>query len=73
MSILDDTGIALSTTIIILGLALGLPNIELGIFGIDFSQFSSTVITVIRLGLVGLAISIGLKPLEDKTDTGGYR
>lgn len=66
MSYLNDTGIAISISIILLGLALGLPNIELGIFGIDFGEFSTSVIAVIRIGLVGLAISIGLKPLENK-------
>lgn len=66
MSYLDDTGIALSITIILLGFALGLPNIDLGIFGVDFSKFNTTVTTVLRLGIIGLGISIGLKPLEKK-------
>lgn len=66
MSAFDDTGIAMSTTIILFGFALALPNIELGIFGIDFSTFPTTVNTLIRIGIIGLAVSIGLKPIENK-------
>lgn len=66
MAYLDDPGIALSITIILLGFALGLPSIELGIFGIDFSQFNGTVITILRIGIIAFAISIGLKPIERK-------
>lgn len=65
MSILDEEGYAIGIAVILLGIALGLPNIELGIFGFDFSQFPVTVLTVIRIGIIIIAITIGLKPLEN--------
>lgn len=63
---LNDSGTAISTSIILLGVALALPNISLGNFGLDFSQFSTISITIIRLGIIALAINIGLKPLDSK-------
>ena len=65
MSILDDEGYAIGIAVILFGIALGLPNIELGIFGFDFSQFPVTVLTVMRIGIIIIAITIGLKPLEN--------
>lgn len=61
---IEDTGLSLSISVIILGLALALPDITFGIFGFDFSKFNPVVISIIRLGLIGLAISIGLQPIE---------
>lgn len=66
MSILDDEGFAIGIAVILLGIALGLPNLELGIFGFDFSEFPVTVLTVMRLGIIIVAITVGLKPLENK-------
>lgn len=63
--LLDDSGIAISLTIIIFGIALALPAINLGKFGLDFSTFPTSAITVLRIGLIGLGIAIGLKPLQD--------
>lgn len=70
MSILNDEGFAIGIAVILFGLALGLPNLTFGMFGFDFSKFPTTVITVVRLGIIILAVSIGLKPIEDKQD--GY-
>lgn len=66
MGYLDDPSIAISISIILLGFALGLPNVELGIFGIDFGAFSNGTLIILRLGIIALALSIGIKPLENK-------
>lgn len=68
---LEDAGISLSLAVIILGFALALPSVDFGIFGLDFSEMSTTVISILRLGLIGLAISIGLQPLDNKGLGGG--
>jgi len=68
MSILDDEGFAIGTAVILFGMALGLPNVNLGVLGFDFSQFPVAVITVMRLGIIIVALSIGLKPLEKGED-----
>jgi len=62
---IKDTGLSLSLAVIILGIALGLPNLTLGLFGFDFSKMPPTVIAILRLGLIGIAISIGLKPINN--------
>lgn len=66
MGLLNDTGIAISTAILIFGLALGLPHINIDALGLNFSQFPFQVLVVLRIGLIGLALSIGLKPLHKK-------
>lgn len=66
MSLLEDEGVAISISLFLFGIALGLPNLTLGVFGFDFSKFPVTVITIMRIGIIGLALSIGLKPLEKK-------
>lgn len=71
-SLLDDPGIALSLTIVIFGLALALPYISFGDFGFDFGTFPTSAITIIRIGLIGLAITIGLKPLQKDDEVGNY-
>jgi len=70
MSWLDDPAITISVAIILFGIALGLPYIDLGIFGIDFGEFPTGVITILRLGIIALAIAIGLKPLSDDSKGG---
>lgn len=72
-SFLDDPGIALSITIILFGLALALPSISFGDFGFDFAQFPSSAITIIRIGIIGLAITIGLKPLDKEGGQAPWR
>lgn len=68
MTLIEDEGVAISIAIIIFGIALGLPNINLGIFGVDFSAFPTLVITTMRIGLIGLALSIGLKSIESDSN-----
>jgi len=68
MSLLEEPGFAISISIIILGLALGLPSLSLGDFGLDFSQMNTLVISVLRLGLISLAVVIGTRPLRDEKD-----
>lgn len=70
MAVIEDTGLSLSLAIIVLGIALGLPNLSFGMFGFDFSKMPPLVISILRLGLIGLAISIGLKPIEKDPETG---
>lgn len=64
MKYLDEPGFAVSIAIFIFGLALALPNISLGYFGFDFSTFPTSAITIMRLGLIALAVTIGTRPLE---------
>lgn len=64
-SFLDDPAVAVSISIILFGIALGLPSISFGKFGWDFGTFPTTTISVMRLGIISLAIAIGLKPLGD--------
>lgn len=66
MKLLEEPGIAVSISIIIFGIALALPNITFGYFGFDFSKFPTSAITVLRLGLITLAVTIGTQPLENK-------
>lgn len=68
MSILNDEGFALGVAVFLFGIALGLPNLELGVLGFDFSQFPVLVITVMRLGIIIVALSVGLKPLEKENE-----
>jgi len=70
MAIIEDTGLSLSLAVIILGLALGLPSLDFGMFGFDFSKMSPVVISILRLGLIGLALTIGLKPIENDSQSG---
>lgn len=70
MELLEDKGIAIGIAVFLMGLALALPDLTLGIFGFDFSEFPVAVITVLRIGLIIIAVSIGLKPIE--TDEGVF-
>lgn len=47
-------GLDIGMGIMIIGLIIGLPN--LNSFFIDFTQFSSTAITVMRLGLTAVFV-----------------
>ena len=73
MSWMKDPAFTLSLALILFGIALGLPYIELGIFGLDFSEFPTAVITTLRLGIIGLAVAIGLKPLQSKGEDKQWR
>lgn len=65
-SLLDDPTFAVSLSILMLGLALGLPYITFGDFGLDFGTFPNTAITVMRIAIIGMAIAVGMKPLGGK-------
>ena len=71
MAVIEDTGLSISVAILILGVALGLPHISFGELGLDFGAMPATVIAILRLGLIGLALSVGLKPIEKDRRRGG--
>jgi len=70
---MKDPAFTLSISLILFGVALGLPYIELGIFGLDFSEFPTAVITILRLGIISLAVAIGLKPLQSGDEAKQWR
>lgn len=66
MSYLDDTAIALSVSLILFAVALGLPTVNITFpFELHFgADLSGGVLTLFRFGIIGLAIAIGTKPLN---------
>lgn len=66
MAYLDDTAIALSISLILFAVALSLPSINITFpFELHFgADLPGGVLTVFRLGIIGLAVAIGSKPLS---------
>lgn len=76
MSWLKDPATAIGISIILLGIALGLPNITIS-FPLEMTlgeDLPSSVITTMRIGIIIIAIAIGLNPLEkeDKNARAGF-
>lgn len=65
MGFLDDTAIAISVSIMLFGLALALPYIEIT-FPIELmieEDLPGLVVTILRLSIISLAVAVGSKPL----------
>lgn len=67
MAVFDDTGYAVATTLMLFAIAIALPDVVINWpFDLNIGQdFSTLAISLMRLGLIALAVNIGLKPLSD--------
>lgn len=67
MGFLDEPSYAISTAIILLATALALPYINIT-FPIELhlgEDLPTIVTTIMRIGVIALAIAVGSKPLSD--------